>query len=87
MNNVICGYCEQQIEAMNKRYWFFNTKKKISYPLFVHSSCGVKIFEQSENIWAFHNKGKQFTNLTVSTAELAKEVAIDEVIYEQGKLL
>lgn len=87
MNNVICGYCEEHIETMNKRYWFFNTKKKISYPLFVHNSCGVKIFEQSENIWAFHNKGKQFTNHKVTTAELAKEVAIDEVIYEQRKLL
>lgn len=86
MNNVICGYCEQQIEAMNKRYWFFNTKKKISYPLFVHSSCGVKIFEQSENIWTFHNLGKQHSKAIITPTEMKKEVEIDEVIYEQSKL-
>jgi len=86
MKTVVCGYCSQEVETMKDRYWYFSKRTNAKYPLFVHSSCGVKIFEMNENIWSFHNLGKQRTNVIITPMELKKEVEIDEVIYEQGKL-
>jgi hypothetical protein len=86
MNTVVCGYCQDNVETMRDRYWYHSTKTGTKYPLFIHGSCGVKIFEQNENIWTFHNLGKQHSKAIITPTEMKKEVEIDEVIYEQSKL-
>lgn len=86
VNTVVCGYCQNNVETMRDRYWFHSRKSGVKYPLFLHGECGIKIFNQNENIWTFHNLGKQHSNKIITPTELKKEVEIDEVIYEQGKL-
>ena len=65
MKTILCGYCEQEVDMAN-RYWH-NSKGKW-YPLYLHNSCGVKVFEQGEanQIWKYHTVGRKRTDVAVS---------------------
>lgn len=66
MKTIVCGYCEQEV-SMEKRYWHRDGKW---YPLYLHSACGVKIFEETKGrtseLWKYHKLGRKRTDILVS---------------------
>ena len=58
----VCRYCKYNIVHKGETYWKASTKldsqgEPVKYPLNLHYTCGVELYNKGENLWEWSKKG------------------------------